>query len=957
MTPLRACCVLLASLYPVLFCSEWLAAQENTVITGAYALLLGDDSVKNFKSDEITPIVPREDAFKPLGKKRFIPFSRQIEYVQVGSSYKSNYGNNYFVIDPLQYNYDPANPGTPITNPGDDDVMAQGTSAFFTEAYKKTAAIAMLDDDVQDETAVVCWTNNGPGTLVLINPAGEPEATTFDVTPVPLDLTIDNQQDLAYDYDITSGDVDGDGYDELIVSGSLQGDTAQDRLGKVWVIDVDQTGSVVLFSKIFDGPTVNETTSSPLGVDQLKVTAGNVDDDQAYEFAVAFAAISQHAVDEAGSIHYIIFDDALQNFSVLHQDTALKDTLYKNNAGGEPEPLVTEAAIDPLTRPFEEYFIPQGTFLNYFNITMGDMDKDGQDEIAIALRSHEIEQIINSYPYGQWYLDESIFVEVIGWENAAFSPLKSSENRVNRQVLPITFQDRYTYVDYLRFFDALDIDGDKADELFIGWHILDDINTNNPHPLSVLTDPTNPNSNITIRPWGYRVEYNGEIGPDTATKITHISFGDVNGDLREDITILFESGLIQTIGFQVDGDNRYWRGGYTAQEHHWFITPYNPALDTRGDLLDNNSYISNAILASANVDNDSTIVEYSADDPDTTPGEQGESHTTYYSRNQIIAILASPPAIDNINTKGTSTSFGLSSTQSVGVGATASVRAGALVGMTLELQAGFIVSTTVASVEAELSAQIEMTASVDTSVEVTKAISYTTGDKEDQVIFSTTPYDRYHYTLASHPDSMLAGKELTIDVPQSPKVLSVTKEEYNKNNGNQMDIGKEIIQHTPGDITSYPSRSQKDAILAQTELPGPSTIPLVDDGLWLLLSQTTSLCEYSAETVQQGTGSNTLELALDKKNIYGAGIKGSMDWMAKACAVGVCGGLTAGFSIGTSNKYSLTQGIRFSANVSAIPGNWEDKQYQFGIFAYKQRLKDNTFNTIHDFVVVNYWVE
>ncbi|MCP4449084.1 MAG: hypothetical protein GY811_27675 [Myxococcales bacterium] len=61
------------------------------------------------------------------------------------------------------------------------------------------------------------------------------------------------------------------------------------------------------------------------------------------------------------------------------------------------------------------------------------------------------------------------------------------------------------------------------------------------------------------------------------------------------------------------------------------------------------------------------------------------------------------------------------------------------------------------------------------------------------VVFHTTPYDRFTYGVVSHPDGEVLGKPVTVDVPQRPKVLAVTREYYNANNGEQIDVDTNIL--------------------------------------------------------------------------------------------------------------------------------------------------------------------
>ncbi len=904
------------------------AATDRGFLPAVYAILFAVDSKYEPINELFSPILPRDDSFRPLEKKRFVPFTQQVEYMMIGQGYKSDGANTLFVIDPLEYNFDPNNPGVPVNPGGADDVMDKKNEPSFDNQYKKISASGVMDDDVQDEVAVVSWPATGPGMLSIIDPAGEPDATTFTVETVSLSLDIEGQQDLLYDYDIALGDVDGDGYDEIVVAGSIGGITPGERLGKLWIVDDARAGNGLITSRIIQGHL--DAGSESMGVDQLKVAVGNIDQDWAEEIAVAYAAVSQLPFDYSdGPIYYRVYDDAVRNFSILVNEGTSVAKIKKGMAGWD-------------TTGYSPYVVTPSLW-NYYNIAIGDMDRDGRDEIALGIRSCSRRD--NNYE--RWWAVEGFFVDVfddaLGMDGYApgeeddggdgFAALKSADGSREYYYEPGGGK-AWTDVDYFKFFDMVDIDGDNADEIFTGSALLDDLASVN--PLGKLLDEVG--DRVEPWAWEYPVTVNSE-------KIQSVSYGDINGDLREDITILYSDSIIQSIGFKDEGGVRKWFGGRTVP-----LGGPDDYLDQRGSET---PLLGKTIIASANVDSDSTIVEYQGDNPANSPADVSASHSTFYDRNQIIAVLAAPPAIDGINAENSCTSFGLHSTHSVGTGAEFSSRSGVLVGVEVEVSVGFFVSSVAFSFETEMKAEIETTQSVNTSYSVTKTAIYNTCGLEDLVVFSTTPFDRYLYTINSHPDTNLIGRVISIDVPQKPKMYSWTRSYYNNHNGNQMDIGDEILQHTPGNIATYPNRTKKDSILSQT-------VPalLINDGQWWFESEVTKLSEYSAVTVQQGSGSSGVELDLIRESGFEQGITGSLDFMSKACAGGVCGGVTGGFSIGASRSYTMAEGITFSADVAAIPGNlWETNNYEYGIFGYQQTLTDDETKKTHEFVVVNYWVE
>ena len=864
----------------------------------------GGSGSKNSASDDddnqLEEIEPRDDTIRPFGRSRFVPLSRQMEYVQIGSAYNGDSANNLFIIDPLEYNFN-GDGSQPTVPPGADDRLASLSEDKFAATYQKVAANGILDDDLQDEVAVVSWDTTGPGALRIINPGGELDATEFDIDSVSIALDIDGRTDLAYDYDITTGDVDGDGYDEIIIVGSQGGDDLDERIAQLWIVDDCVAGNDLMDSKTVLGPIRWDVH---LGVDQIKVAAGNLDQDYADEITIAFAAISKIIYPGKDGVHFTVYDDKSTDFSEVHTGQS-------------------QLKMDQLNIP--------GTIKEYFNIAMGDLDQDGRDEIALAVRSMG------------FFVTIDVFDDAVGEDNDSGDA--NDAHALLDDALHIISASTGA-AGAFKFFDALNIDADWADELFVGDTILDDVRRSNDEPLFYIPDFED-----------------GIIKLSPTEEIRWICFGDVNGDLREDITILYADAIIETIGVEevttydsetneVDTVEFFWRGGRTDTD-----SP-SPPLDQRGTVSGD---IGNSIIAAANVDNDSTILEYAPDNPDATPEEIAAAHTTYYSRNQIIALLATPPTINDISVEGASSVLGQSSGQTGTIGAEFSVRAGALWGFEEEISAGVVVSTKIGSVEAEIQAGIEVSVYGSTSTSVTKTVTYAAGQKNDRIIFSTTPYDSYTYTIISHPDPEQIGKPFYIDLPQRPKILSWTKAYYNDHNGDQMDIGSEILQHTPGKINTYPDWNEKEDILSQNQDPGPDPVPLIDDGLWWLFSKITKLGESDQHVAPLGNEAEEVtgtSLELTTEHTVGGSITGSVDVTAKGCVKFYCQGNFYGYSIGAFMDYTWTESTLFEATVPPIPADqWESNYYEWGMFSYIQTLTDEETKITHEFVVLNYWVD
>lgn len=403
-----------------------------------------------------------------------------------------------------------------------------------------------------------------------------------------------------------------------------------------------------------------------------------------------------------------------------------------------------------------------------------------------------------------------------------------------------------------------------------------------------------------------------------------MTVGDVNGDRRDDLIIY--DGEVRVVGCVAHPHYNPDTGELES------ITNHTEEIDRRGSFSSSTDF---ALVMAPNVDQDSIVLGLGAvvpnpDAPLPGPGEpqptRFEEHTVYFADNRLIAVVAAPPCAEGIgqNTDSCSAGFGTSTGGSISAGVTVAVRAGILVGMEAEVQGGFLfASATLASVEAEISAELEVAGHVTATTATSQTITNTTGSDQDLVIFAATPYDRYVYGIRSHPDGDLIGEPVTIDVPQPARIFAVSRQYYNATNGDQMDIGSVFLPNRPGDLASYPRRAEIDALLASPNAP---------------------LGRLGPVTVNEGSGSQSLEQELTSELTGGASVTMSVDSMAKVC--------------GATFETSIEMGTVFMSEVGAIDAaNFAEQRYEYGLFAYKTNVRDPNGAVLQSFVVVNHWVE
>jgi hypothetical protein len=330
------------------------------------------------------------------------------------------------------------------------------------------------------------------------------------------------------------------------------------------------------------------------------------------------------------------------------------------------------------------------------------------------------------------------------------------------------------------------------------------------------------------------------------------------------------------------------------------------------------SGFTNPILLPVNVDADSPVLAFS----------EGE-YELVFTEPIVVAALAAPPYELGIaqNFGACSTAFG--NTQSTGseVERTVSVSAGVSVGANFDfdlVQGGF---------ELEQSLTVEASRVSSHGYQLDRTILFQSGWDEDLVVFTTLPMDVYTYTVLSHPSNpALVGEQVVVRLPREPILLQADREYYNEHvfdGGMKVDAG--VFQHAIGDVSSYPTRAQKDLLLVQ------------NGGL-----------QHGPVSVGQGSGSTQVTIQVGESWSEGGALEVAYELEVKATA----GGAMAGFSVGASASAGLriTSGTQttYTGTVGAIGApDFAAHQYQFGLFTYVR--PDPTRG--YQFEVLNYWVE
>ena len=206
------------------------------------------------------------------------------------------------------------------------------------------------------------------------------------------------------------------------------------------------------------------------------------------------------------------------------------------------------------------------------------------------------------------------------------------------------------------------------------------------------------------------------------------------------------------------------------------MTPLEPS--------DGNFYGSTLVLA--NVDHDSPTVKY-----------QGK-HEELFADPQILAVLAAAPFYTGENDGNSQTSISFGNGTGVDDQSTIGLRTSTSIGyMSPDFfgEASFSWSLTFGLRDGRIS---------DSSVEVSQTETWTAG-AEDAVVFQVVPFDVYYYTIMSSPNPAEVGQSITINVPRTIDTYKVPVALYNASVVGGPTIGPDVLTHTVGDPSTYPT--------------------------------------------------------------------------------------------------------------------------------------------------------
>ena len=317
---------------------------------------------------------------------------------------------------------------------------------------------------------------------------------------------------------------------------------------------------------------------------------------------------------------------------------------------------------------------------------------------------------------------------------------------------------------------------------------------------------------------------------------------------------------------------------------------------------------------------------------------------TYLSQGvpTIIAVIAAPPTKGNIsqNYGNTLAEFGQSNSQSSSNEKSTGYNVGAKVTLGYEGDVD-VFGIKAASFGASISASFEY-ATTQTS-KVTRTIQYTntwsTGNDHNGVVFSTTEYKNWNYTILDSSNPAFNGKTMTFSYPYYVGIFKYDADVFDQAHPGY-NINAKTFNHTIGDPSTYPSEAQALSLTSNNPIDF-KTSPL--------------------KPINQGTGSDTQSIEVSTE----LSTSSSVDYTVGASATvkaGIGGAyveaeVSGGYSWGDTAEVSIGTGTSYSATIGQIQNYNEYNQwsYGWGMFVYlKYRPDLNISYQVIDFYTGNF---
>lgn len=733
----------------------------------------------------------------------------------------------------------------------------------------------------------------------------------------------------------TAGDVDGDGRDEIMIAYFAESAAAGTRRIFVDVVHGDAPNSPAT-QTVGDFPGIESITAEAADFD------GDGDDDLAIAACTDTTVEIMFLINDNGTLG--VAEDlgqALEIFSTGterdvrlaagnldrdngHELVAVLNEYDGASGSGEANYTIFDDANHQLAvladgpvsgRDGQVYAALVA------DVDTGDIDADGRDEIVFAGLTNFATSGCDSYGHIQIAMDDGANSD---------NPFLSLGAKYIRDTYVESGTGCNSNSHYIRarmlHVNAFDVDGDGIDEVQAGRRIFED--WSNAAPWT----PAGPEDAPFELPYDAFLKETspgdgGAITPATSTIVT----GDVTGDGRGDVISYFQwRDQIDVWGLVgPDANTAEWKLVESIK------TQYYNGQDRVFPLI-----------VPCNIDSDGVALRYS-----------DAEYRLVFTEPILIAALAAAPCNSSLqqNFDACRTAYGTSEAQQAGIDGTVSVRASTTIGSSVDVF-GF---------GAEVKSTVTQTASFSAGVayELEQTVEYTTGPMEDTVVFTTLPIDQYTYTVTSHPDPSMIGEKIVVNLPRTPVTLQVEREFYNASTpADAFKVGSNVFLHTAGDVASYPTEGDADALIDTGGLghlgPAGELVDMAGAALGDLAERLLGRGLKSSKSVGVGAtngGESSIEIAFTQSTDYRAGAEVDYELSAETTAPGVVVGGSVGGSVEAGLSWGASNSTIYRGTVGDIsPSDFAGNGYSYGLFTYIYNYGDRTRP---QFEVVNYWVE
>lgn len=422
-----------------------------------------------------------------------------------------------------------------------------------------------------------------------------------------------------------------------------------------------------------------------------------------------------------------------------------------------------------------------------------------------------------------------------------------------------------------------------------------------------------------------------QAGANTGNTEYYVEYGVASGDLvglgyDTAMTMQQTMSSVETVGHTDDTWHWYYKNWWNK---FWNVkTWYTTSTSTSCSKFNpNNTYmivmdVKNSYKTKTNVDSSTSICMQNTDD-DTSYMRYTGTHYFTYSDPEVLAVLASPPYFSDLlnrddlsgNYAESTTSY--SSTKGSGGGDTfnTTIEVGAYVSVEQEFS---VFGVVVASAEAEAAVTAGFTYETEKSCSLEQTISYSATAGEDMIAFYSIPLEIYEYSAyTSNGDGTYTEQKMTVNIPHTAAVQLLSLDSY-ENIAKDYDalpqISGTVLTHKLGDLSTYKS-SSNGYLNAITY-----------NGDW-------SKVGYSSAG---GGSSISQEISMTNENSNSYSISGKIETKVGAGAGGVKVGVTFGAEIGGGFVTTSTSGNSFSGELQNMPIEAEDYNYSYywKIFSY-----------------------